>query len=275
MTPWIKIRADIFEDPRVLQLSDICRTEVEHTVGLLVRFWSWADRHTTDGTGLRITTARIDRLVNMPGFGPALLEIGWLEGTEGDYTIPRFLRHNGESAKARALESEAKEIRRSLKKQSDKCPTNSPENVRPEKRREEKTVIAHTLPAGAPEAEAVIDEGRDLPPGLSTGFPEKQVALDYAARRGWPVKVALAWWTHREVRRATPVADTDYRFRSATFRWWGDLEHWVNNESHRHPGQHRGTAPATPKPTINDHDKPADWTPDQMTLIPTPSHEPR
>lgn len=264
MTPWIKVRADIFEDPRVLNLSDICRTEVEHTVGLLVRFWSWADRHTADGTGLRITTARIDRLVNCLGFGSALLEIGWLEGTEGDYTIPRFLRHNGESAKARALESEAKDIRRNLKKLSDKCPTTSPENVRPEKRREEKSILVHSLPAGEPEAEAVIEEGRALPQVPPPGFPEKATVITHCEKQGWDVKSGLAFWLHFDQARSngTPI--------SANWHWWSRLETWVMNDAQgvgRAPASTAARRPA--KATINNYDRPQDWTEDQINLHPS------
>ena len=259
MTPWIKIRGDIFDDPRVLTLSDICRTETEHTVGLLVRFWSWADRHTVDGTGLKISTTRIDRLVNCEGFAAALLEIGWLEGVDGDYSIPRFLRHNGESAKARALESEAKDIRRKIKNLSDKCRTNTEENVGPEKRREEKTVISHTLPAGAPEAEAIIEEGRNLPAGPAQGFPEKAAVIDYCAKMGWAEKSGLAFWLYHDQKRSQ---NQPY---SPSWHWWSSLELWVMNDARGlGKGGRRGLPPQ--KQTINDYDKPDTWTPDQMTL---------
>lgn len=139
---WIKIRTDLYEDQDVLQMSDILGTDDPTIVGLLVRFWSWADKQTIDGSGIKLTENRIDSLVGRPGFSAALREVGWLIGDDGNIQLPNFERHNGSSAKARALESEAKRLRRNNKKTSDKlsdkCPTKNTENVRPEKRREEK-----------------------------------------------------------------------------------------------------------------------------------------
>jgi hypothetical protein len=147
---WIKIRTDLHEDTAVLRLSDImsdkCPTNTGHAadiqqtnateiVGLLVRFWSWVDRQTADGTGINVSRRHIDALVGKDGFAEALCSVGWLDGDEGAFRIPNFQRHNGASAKARALEAEAKQLRR---KMSDKCPTKKAKNVRPEKRREEK-----------------------------------------------------------------------------------------------------------------------------------------
>lgn len=141
---WIKIRADLYEDQDVLHMSDILGTDDATTVGLLVRFWSWADKQTIDGTGIKLTERRIDSLVSRPGFSAAMRQVGWLEGEDGNLQLPNFERHNGSSAKARALEAEAKRLRRKDRKPSDKlsdiCPTKTAENVGPEKRREENNI---------------------------------------------------------------------------------------------------------------------------------------
>jgi hypothetical protein len=135
---WIKVRVDLLEDANVLHLSDILGTDDPTTVGLLVRFWAWIDRQTADGTGIRVSRQRLDKLVGREGFTSGLLTIGWLEGEDGNFQVPNFERHNGNSAKARALESEAKRFRRASDKLSDKTSDKKGENVRPEKRREEK-----------------------------------------------------------------------------------------------------------------------------------------
>lgn len=138
---WIKIRTDLYEDQDVLQMSDILGTDDATTVGLLVRFWSWADKQTIDGSGIKITKSRIDALTGRPGFAAALIHVGWLVGEDGNLQLPNFQRHNGASAKARALEAEAKRLRRKEQKTSDKlsdnCPTKKFQKVGPEKRREE------------------------------------------------------------------------------------------------------------------------------------------
>jgi hypothetical protein len=139
---WIKIRTDLYEDQDVLQMSDILGTDDPTTVGLLVRFWSWADKQTIDGNGIKLTAPRIDTLVGRHGFAEAMRTVGWLAGENGSLKLPNFQRHNGASAKARVLEAEAKRLRREQQKQnpetSDKCPTNSPPEVRPEKSKSER-----------------------------------------------------------------------------------------------------------------------------------------
>lgn len=150
---WIKIRTDLHEDTAVLEMSDILsdtcptyaghapdmrRTQVAEVVGLVVRFWSWLDRNTATGEGIRASERHIDMLVGRTGFAAAMRQVGWLSGEDGALQVPHYDRHNGASAKARALEAEAKKLRRSV---AEKCPTNSAENVGPEKRREEKKSV--------------------------------------------------------------------------------------------------------------------------------------
>lgn len=156
---WIKIRTNLAQDTDVGRLSDILGTNDSTSVGLLVIFWSWVDGQTADGTGIATTSARIDRLVGHDGFAEGMRQIGWLSGRDGALCLPHFERHNGNSAKARALEAEAKRLRRDGKSppkmsdnMSDMCPTKSAQNVRPEKRREEKKEVsklssAHEIPS--------------------------------------------------------------------------------------------------------------------------------
>lgn len=107
---WIKVRNDLPDVSEVEDLSDILDLEVVEVIGALVLFWSYADKNSADGT-LPVKASRIDRKT-VPNFTKALLTVGWLEGRDGSYTIPNFDRHNSASAKARALESEAKRLRR-------------------------------------------------------------------------------------------------------------------------------------------------------------------
>lgn len=143
------MRIDLLVDTDVEQMSDILETDVPTIVGHLFIFWSYADRNTSDGS-LNSTDKTIDRKT-LPGFAKALRAVGWLSGRDRSLILPNFIRHNGDSAKARNLEAEAKRLRRSAAKDaspspdesdtlSDKCPT----NVRPEKRREEKSIKKET-----------------------------------------------------------------------------------------------------------------------------------
>lgn len=112
---WIKIRIDLSDDPNVFILSDILGLEVPTVVGHLALFWGWMDRHTPDGKQLFLSETVIDKKIGVSGFASALRSVGWLAGENMDLSIPNFERHNGNSAKARALESEAKRLRRNEK----------------------------------------------------------------------------------------------------------------------------------------------------------------
>ena len=100
---WIKMRSDLADDPDVIVISTDCDICQDTVVGKLHRLWSWADKHTTDGNALSVTDAFIDRYVGVTGFACAMVKVGWLEVVEGGVNIPNFERHNGKSAKKRAL----------------------------------------------------------------------------------------------------------------------------------------------------------------------------
>ena len=153
---WIKVEHTTPDKPEVVKLAEILHMDdPDFVLGKLWRFWAWADANTQDGI-LKTKYAHIDRVVYCPGFARGLVSVGWLQGREGALVIPNFDRHNGNSSKARALEAEAKRIRRSLKDQSDNvsdivsdkrptsCPTVVRHNVGPEKRREESNTTTTT-----------------------------------------------------------------------------------------------------------------------------------
>ena len=138
---WIKIDTNLASKPEVFQMARACRTTRPTVVGHLVAFWGWIDVISRDGQHLPVTTADIDALVGLDGFAAALRAVNWLSGRDGDYSIPLFERHNGNSGKARWLEAEAKRLRRlsdnHAEELSDTCPTKPEPNVGPDKIREE------------------------------------------------------------------------------------------------------------------------------------------
>lgn len=155
---WIKLRVDIFRDPSVLRMSDICRTNRHQIVGQLSDVWGWIDGHTVDGSCPNISTTMLDAYIGMEGFAAAMVAVGWLKVDGEGVLLPKWERHNSMTAKARALENEAKRLRRNnvgqvSDKTSDKVSIKRP--TREEKRREEKNTpkpprgqFAPTVPAG-------------------------------------------------------------------------------------------------------------------------------
>lgn len=159
---WIKVRENLPEDPAVDGIATQLQISQDEAIGLLVRFWIWAPKYTTTGRigcvsakcpqNVRTVSAdclMVDRIVGVPGFAEAMLQVGWLEKDGGFLTIPRFDRHMSKSAKRRALDAERKRnIRAGAdEKTSSKRPLSKRTKRGPEKRREEKK---QTTPCSPP-----------------------------------------------------------------------------------------------------------------------------
>lgn len=107
---WIKFEVCTFDKPEVVAIADLLDISEQHVVGCLLWVWSWFDQHTEDGrTRLKtgnacsVTKTFIDRRVSVTGFADAMQKVGWLVQHDDGVTIPAFDKHNGKSAKKRAL----------------------------------------------------------------------------------------------------------------------------------------------------------------------------
>jgi hypothetical protein len=130
---WLKVNLDIHEKPEVMEMASMLSMNVLDVVGRLIRVWAWFDKNTENGHAKRVTYVTVDHFVGHTGFAEAMNMVGWLEQEGAGLSIPNFDRHNGESAKKRALAAE-----RQRKSRSQKDVTLSQKSVtREEKRREE------------------------------------------------------------------------------------------------------------------------------------------
>jgi hypothetical protein len=148
---WIKMRSNLHEDPRVVQIAAELSADELHVVGLLWRAWSWADSQSLTGDSIAVTESFLDRIVRRDGFSVALRKVGWLEGRNGSLTFPRFAEHNGQTAKSRADGQ-----KRVAEHRDRKCVTekryNCNDDPLPEKSREEKTDTIPPIPPPPPAA---------------------------------------------------------------------------------------------------------------------------
>ncbi|NJB80323.1 hypothetical protein [Xanthomonas arboricola] len=100
---WIKMRGNLWDDPRVAAMVDATDTSEAAVIGGLYWLWAMADQHTGDGYLPGLSLRQIDRKTGLAGFGEALKSVGWIEVAEdGGVIIPNFTEHNGASAKKRA-----------------------------------------------------------------------------------------------------------------------------------------------------------------------------
>mgnify|MGYP001826100635 CR=1 FL=1 len=106
---WIKFAHDTPDKPEIWEIAAILKIDPDAVIGKLIRTWIWFDQHTLDGNAKNVTDVtqmyQINRLVVTPGFCEAVIQAGWMVRKDGKLTLPNFDRHNGETAKKRALTS--------------------------------------------------------------------------------------------------------------------------------------------------------------------------
>lgn len=101
---WIKMRCNLWDDPRVGGLVEATDTSEATVIGGLYWLWATADQHTANGSMPNVSLKHIDRKTGIAGFGAALVAIGWVVvGDAGGLSVARFDEHNGESGKQRAM----------------------------------------------------------------------------------------------------------------------------------------------------------------------------
>lgn len=98
---WIKMRGNLWDDPRISKLVDLTDSSEAAVIGGLYWLWATADQHTEDGIMPGLTLRQIDRKTGVQGIGEALIAIGWLADDPEGVRIVNFEEHNGSSAKKR------------------------------------------------------------------------------------------------------------------------------------------------------------------------------
>ena len=147
---WIKFEVSTSDKPEVWAIADRLGIDADSVVGKLLRVWSWFDQHTQEGNAngnggsvtssvtQNVTKALLDRRVGVSGFCDAMISVGWMEDFGHSVRLPNFDRHNGKTAKTRAMT--AKRVATHKTKTNATSVTSSVSDALPreEKRREEK-----------------------------------------------------------------------------------------------------------------------------------------
>jgi hypothetical protein len=102
---WMKVEKVTPDKPEIEAIAGILDIDPDAVFGKCFRIWKWFDDHTTDGNAPSVTKNAIDRRAGVAGFADAMEKAGWLVTNGEGVSLPRFERHNGETAKARALTS--------------------------------------------------------------------------------------------------------------------------------------------------------------------------
>jgi len=162
---WIKMRCDLWTDPRVVRISSALKADKVRTIGALFWLWGIADAHSADGTLPGYTAEVVDSETGIAGFAAELHKVGWLDVSPEGVSIPRFAEHNGRSAKRRAQDAVRKNsVRKMSALQADKMRTR--EEKRREDNKQENKQKKSEGPQGAPGADVrlVFDHYRTYHP---------------------------------------------------------------------------------------------------------------
>lgn len=141
---WIKVEHSTVDKPEVLMMAELLGLKRREMLGVLLDFWVWLDRNSRHGVVTHMSRMCLDEVTQVAGFSAVLRQVGWAEINDqtGEMTIKNWDRHNGNTAKTRALARDRKVTQRS-RSESDEIVT------REEKRREVKRINKKsTLPAG-------------------------------------------------------------------------------------------------------------------------------
>lgn len=111
---WIKMRTDLATSPKVVRIASALKADRLRVIGGLHAVWSLFDTHSVDGILEGYTPEVLDDLIGFQGFSAAMMQVDWLEIEGESVCTPRFDRHNGQSAKRRATETERKRTVRKM-----------------------------------------------------------------------------------------------------------------------------------------------------------------
>jgi hypothetical protein len=137
---WLKIEAATPEKREVMAITlQLGWDDPDLAVGKLFKMWRWFDQQTLEGNADSVTPALLDRIIGVTGFCAAVESVGWLVVNDDGISLPNFNRHNGETAKKRALGAKrtAKSKGKGIGNAKGNAISVTPASPREEKRREE------------------------------------------------------------------------------------------------------------------------------------------
>lgn len=100
---WIKVENTTPDKPEVHVMAEELGIDPDAVLGKLIRLWIWADEQTYNGNAGTVTLSLLDRVAGITEFGQSMLRAGWIQRSDHGLVFPNFDRHNGQSAKTRAL----------------------------------------------------------------------------------------------------------------------------------------------------------------------------
>lgn len=153
---WIKLETTTPDKPEVYTLAERLALSRDEVLGKLVRMFVWFDQHLASGNAPVVTEKSLNAHIGVTDFAQALVDVGWLavdNAQPGAVVIRNFERHNGKTAKRRALTKQrAGEFR---ERQRNDGVTPEPVQEKRREERKERRSRATTIPEGFKVSEEV------------------------------------------------------------------------------------------------------------------------
>lgn len=126
---WLKLESSTPDKPEVQAIAAELSITTAEVVGRLILVWRWFDQQSRDGYA-PVTLPLLSRIAGLDGFAESMEKQLWLSTGKKGVTVMNFERHNGKSAKVRALAKDRMQRHRNA---------SSVTSASPEKRREDIT----------------------------------------------------------------------------------------------------------------------------------------
>jgi hypothetical protein len=208
---WIKIEHDLVTSPKFVTVASRLRHGRVTVLGACVTLWMIADKHAVEDRLYSLTLEGLDALVDLPGFGSAMAEVGWIRVYPDCLEVVDYQRHNGPTAKARAMDA-----RRASRYRHGAVTVERDETVTKNKRKSKnknKELIPPLPPKG--DAEQIADENNSAHYDPKTApLPEDLDTPDF--RQAW-----ADWWVYRRERRLPVYKSSTIQQQFREFRQWG------------------------------------------------------
>lgn len=162
---WIKVEHATIDKPEILRTAELLGISRDAALGLYFRFWVWLDKNLSGFCPdfvRHVSEKSLDDVLQCPGFSACLEAVGWAKFDHDGVVlqVSNADRHNGNTAKNRALDTKRKraERRENVREMSGSKPDKT--RTREEKRRD-LTTYPH-----AQDARDVREE-QSAPPGFA------------------------------------------------------------------------------------------------------------
>lgn len=195
---WIKFATNTSDKPEVWAMAQALGIDPDAVVGKLLRVWAWFDAHSETGNAPSVTRSLLDRVAGVAGFTNAMIAVFWMTDDGTRLELPNFDRHNGQTAKRRALT--ANRVEKSREDCNAASVTKSVTRALPDKRREEEknNTYTHT------QAALPSSESAEIP-----GQPHWSQSL--LVPFGWPaektIELLTRWDNFQQARHGAPLVD--------------------------------------------------------------------